>query len=415
MKQQNVYEIRRQKNLYFILPENYILEEKQKVSYDKTAIIICLYYPDTIGIYLEYIKRLPDDVPIYVVSSNETVLEKVKEFVDVGKKKNIFLLNKENRGRDISALLVASREVLLEYRYVCFVHDKSTKYDYLRQDIAFWVKNLWDNTLGSDCYVRNVIHLFEQNDDLGLLLPPEPIGEYKNDWFTNRWTSNFEMTLQLAKELHLNCNLDPEFPPIALGTVFWCRTDALKKMFQREWKYEDFDDEPLADDGTISHAIERILPYVAQDAGYDTGILMTDHYAAKLFGIVQDGMMKAYEVLQKELGVKNISEAGSYAERKEVIKKFCKTKTCVYIYGAGVNGKNCFRFLKSLDIVPEAFVVSQNTIGETEIEGIKVLELAEVESKPDIGIIIAVNPTLQEMIESNLKAAGFYEYLEFID
>lgn len=46
-------------------------------------------------------------------------------------------------------------------------------------------------------------------------------------------------------------------------------------------------DEPLPYDGTISHAIERIVGFVALDAGYKVGTIMNCQYAAKLNGIMQ--------------------------------------------------------------------------------------------------------------------------------
>ncbi|NBH19789.1 rhamnan synthesis protein F, partial [Clostridiaceae bacterium] len=70
---------------------------------------------------------------------------------------------------------------------------------------------------------------------------------------------HFELTQKLAKELNLHCNLSIDKSPITLGTVFWARSDALEKILKKEWKYEDFDEEPLKDDGTISHVIERII------------------------------------------------------------------------------------------------------------------------------------------------------------
>ncbi len=37
--------------------------------------------------------------------------------------------------------------------------------------------------------------------------------------------------------------------------------------------------EPLPQDGTISHAIERIYPFVAQSAGYPPAVVMSKSYA----------------------------------------------------------------------------------------------------------------------------------------
>lgn len=68
--------------------------------------------------------------------------------------------------------------------------------------------------------------------------------------------------------------------PIApFGSVFWFRVKALAPLFDHGWKHEDFPPEPLPQDGTISHAIERIYPFVAQGAGYYPAQAMSVDYA----------------------------------------------------------------------------------------------------------------------------------------
>ena len=47
----NVYEIREQKHLYYILPENLSFHIGQDLL-KETAVIVCLYYEDTIEKYL---------------------------------------------------------------------------------------------------------------------------------------------------------------------------------------------------------------------------------------------------------------------------------------------------------------------------------------------------------------------------
>lgn len=63
------------------------------------------------------------------------------------------------------------------------------------------------------------------------------------------------------------------------GSVFWFRVKALAPLFDHGWKHEDFPPEPLPQDGTISHAIERIYPFVAQGAGYYPAQAMSADYA----------------------------------------------------------------------------------------------------------------------------------------
>ena len=57
----------------------------------------------------------------------------------------------------------------------------------------------------------------------------------------------------------------PVFSP---GTMFYYRPAALKNLFQKPWTPEDFPPEPLPDRGTKAHAMERIVPYIAQANGF---------------------------------------------------------------------------------------------------------------------------------------------------
>ena len=65
-----------------------------------------------------------------------------------------------------------------------------------------------------------------------------------------------------------------------LGTMFWFRPKALKPLFDKDWDYKDFPPEPNKIDGTLLHAVERVYPFAAQQAGYYPAIGMTDKFAA---------------------------------------------------------------------------------------------------------------------------------------
>lgn len=68
-------------------------------------------------------------------------------------------------------------------------------------------------------------------------------------------------------------------PITAQGNCLWFRPHALSPIFNKDWKYTDFPQEPLSPDGTISHALERIYPFAAQQMGYYSGILMSASFA----------------------------------------------------------------------------------------------------------------------------------------
>ena len=383
----NVYDILHEKKLMYILPEQYTNEDSLSVpSQVSIAIGINLYYERTLERYMKYIDRVPSNIDVYIISSNMQIIEKLRDYVI--EHSNVHLIKKENRGRDISALLVTFRKIALQYRYICFVHDKKANFDYLNEDVEFWIQNLWDNTLKSAIYIKNVICLMEKQENLGLLVPPNPFGEYMDHWYANTWGKNFENTKKLAKELTLNCNLDKEKMPIALGNVFWCRTKALKKLLARDWKYEDFQDEPLPNDCTLSHAIERVLPYVAQDAGYDTGVISCIEYSEKLLLRLQKIVMKNFEVINSRFCVSNVRQLMNFERQEMILQVFFIKYKKVFLYGAGLYGKKFLGLLKGLHLEPTGFLVTAGHKSSDIYEGYPVFSLDELNVDDETGIII---------------------------
>ena len=59
----NVYDIKRLKNLNYILPLKQRLDRDAGIGkLGKVAVIVHLYYMDTVDFYLEYIEELPAEV-----------------------------------------------------------------------------------------------------------------------------------------------------------------------------------------------------------------------------------------------------------------------------------------------------------------------------------------------------------------
>ena len=317
--------------------------------------------------------------------------------------KNIQFIYKKNRGRDISALLVAARDILLSYDYICFVHDKKEKNMIRKNDTKKWIYSLWENMLSSKYYIQNIIYTFEKKDNIGILVPPHLISEKINQIYTNQWCNDYELTVKLSNELNLKCDIDKDKSPITLGTVFWARTIALKKLLNKKWKYEDFDEEPLADDGTISHAVERIFAFVAQDARYLTGWVMTDEFAAKYIDTMQDALKKAFKVLDENMGIKYVEETETYKAEQERLIKFINQNKRTYIYGAGGYGITCYKILKSADIKINGFIVTHLEKAIKTVNDLSVYQIDQLVLTEEDGIIVAVSEKYEKNILDYLE------------
>ena len=405
----NPYINRYENNLYYILSEDSSEYQISPELQRQTVIVMNLYYLDTLGRYLEYLNNIPDEIRIIVVSSVEELLEESKEYVRVKNIKNVEFVRKENRGRDLSAFLVVCREEILKYKYFCFVHDKKSGTEKLDAETDFWIENLWNNTLKNSKYIANVLQIFEKKSYIGLLVPPEPIGELRSHWFTNNWGKNYLIAKEMVEKLGIHCDMDPNIPVITLGTVFWGRTCALNKILNYAWKYDDFPKEPMPIDGTISHALERLLAFVAQDTGYETATIMCSSYAEKMMGLLQYNMFKMFSLLSNVAPVKNMKELSEVSR----IEKFYNRFNYIYLYGAGKVGKRCLQLMRRINCEPNGFIVSQKEGCKEEIEDIPIIGIEQLDVTDEVGIIVTVGDCYKEEIEKMIKSKGIKNYLFF--
>lgn len=408
----NLYDQRAKQHLYKILPKDrYIGKQSIEKALDKNAIIIVnLYYIADTDMYLQYLCNLPKTIDICIVTSNKSIYVRVNSEIKKNGWNNITILQKMNRGRDISALLVACRDMLPQYEYICFVHDKKEKFAAAKQDGDFWIENLWGNTVASKEYLANIFDEFDNRPQLGLLVPPEPAGMYQNAWYRSSWGSSFTQTKNLAKELGLNCPISIDKPPITLGTAFWCRYDALKKLFEKDWKYMNFPKEPLPLDGTISHAVERILGFVAQEAGYKTSIVMNDEYAAKLFALLQVNLQKIFGVLHQMKHIENFHEVNGVHNKMLKLLNIYEPYESIYLYGTGKVGMRFWAELECFGMKPKAFIETNCEEGK-KVNNIPVYSIDNVQLSDNDIVIISVGYKLRSEIQQELEKRKIANYI----
>jgi lipopolysaccharide biosynthesis protein len=104
-----------------------------------------------------------------------------------------------------------------------------------------------------------ILDRFAADKELGLVFPDDP-----NAW---GWTENKAVAADLAARLGLGPLPDRHFQ-FPIGTMFWARTAALRPLLALDWGWDAYPEEPLPYDGTLLHAIERLLPSIAVYSGY---------------------------------------------------------------------------------------------------------------------------------------------------
>ncbi|MDO4296822.1 MAG: rhamnan synthesis F family protein [bacterium] len=246
----------------------------------KIALIMHLYFPDLLEESLHYAMAMPESADVYITTNTEEKKLQIEKVFSSLKCHHLEVRVIENRGRDVSSILVGVKDVISQYEYACFVHDKKTAQISPGSVGESFAYKLFENTLHNQNFVYNVIETFEKNPRLGILSPPEPNHAHYYPILGCEWGGNYEITVETAKKLGLKGKIEKDKPPVApYGTFFWFRPAAFHRLYAQNWDYSDFPKEPNGIDGTLLHAIERLYSIVVQEEGYYPAVLMSDTFA----------------------------------------------------------------------------------------------------------------------------------------
>lgn len=326
IKRINLYDLIRQFNLnYVVTPQDEWIPKNKRY-----AIFAHLFYDDLFAYSVSMLLNVPPCFDIYISigdAEKRVTLEKELDSRNLGKRRSkitIYAFNE--KGRDLSALLVGFRENVLLYDVVCFIHDKkSNQMNYSTVGENF-NNHLWENMLKSREHIYKILDILESDKNLGLLCPPMV---YHSTYFhtaIDTWTICYEKTIEIAKQLGIHININKEKNPIALGSAFWFKTEALRQIFEYPFQYSDFPDEPMAVDGTVSHAIERIFPYVAQTVGFYSGNILIDEVMANQHIVYKETLTLIMREIDKFAGVDTASLESTIYSLRSIGMSYKKKK-----------------------------------------------------------------------------------------
>ncbi|MBQ3222103.1 MAG: rhamnan synthesis protein F [Clostridia bacterium] len=351
----NMWDIKQRMQLNYVLPRDV---EKPLKRQPKVALFMHIYYPEMIPELRGYADQTPEYADIYISTNTEekkALIEKGME--GIGRKCRVIVV--ENRGREYAGFFIGMRKYVSQYDYICIAHGKKSRYEkpYIIGDSFSY--HCFENTLSSRAYTNNVLATFEENPRLGLLVPPTPEHGMYYTTVGREWRGNFGLLQEKCKQWNIKAPMDASKPPVApLGGFFWFRTAALKKIFDVGFKYEDFPQEPCREiDGTIMHVIERIYPFVAQDAGYYSAWVLSDRYSAMRltadYKSIRDinemvfwvhGEGDRHAVLHRILQGVNLSGA----ENKDTVTTRYLVRTLIKRF---VGPKWCARYRRTMDAI----------------------------------------------------------------
>ncbi len=232
--------------------EDCILLNNKTWANGKIAVHVHMYYVDLTDEFVNYLKNIPYKFDLYISTKRKKDMPvmylKLRNITNADK---IVIKESKNSGRNFGPMFVLFGRDLKKYDYLLHIHTKKSLRAGFEQ--TGWRKYLLDGLLGSRELVMQYFDLMD-NHSVGLAYP----STYTDvRLFAYSWLLNYG----IAKKYFEKCGYEikEEYLNFSAGSMFWCKTDAIKQLFDLNLEWEDFGVEEGKDEGTIAHAFERIF------------------------------------------------------------------------------------------------------------------------------------------------------------
>ena len=225
----------------------------------RVALHLHLHYPELAGAFLDDLVEAKSTADLFVTTTSDEKSLEIAYALRKYRGGRVVMTVAPNRGRDIGPFLTQVGQHVRggEYDVVGHLHGKrslSTDPEMGNRWRDFLVKTL----LGGQSGMAGVLAPFARDRSLGLL--------FAEDRHVVGWSGNRAIAAELAARMRPQPTL-PEWPVFPIGTMFWARPAALEPLWQLGLEVADFPYEPTPYDGTVLHALERLLPSVCEAAG----------------------------------------------------------------------------------------------------------------------------------------------------
>jgi hypothetical protein len=226
------------------------------------GVFLHAYYPELCEEIFRYLNNIPDPCTVLISTDAAAKVELLQQTARRCLRHPTEIRVMPNRGRDIAPWLVGFADRMPEFEIGIHLHTK--KSPHTQSDLDTWRRYLFDGLVGSKETVE--AHL--------KVLSYERVGASLIDHFyplIRAGEINWGHDFQLVRDLLGLCKVEIsdltalEFPS---GSMFWFKPRALAPLLDLDLRFEMFEPENGAVDGSLAHAMERSFLYIVEAAGY---------------------------------------------------------------------------------------------------------------------------------------------------
>jgi len=253
-----------------------VIPANECISITNIAIHLHVFYLDVFEMYLNYFNNISINFDLFITTDTVEKENKIKTYIknSATEKHLKEIIITENRGRDILPWLNIS-DKLSKYVIAGHFHTKKT------MDLKEWTGITWQQDIFELMLIpiEKIINEFSKNPNLGIIIPEIPTMWHIKPYLENEDERNYFCSSLNELWKKSNCIKEINFSKLKTiimpyGNMFWYRSEALQSLFKMNLKSNDFAPEPLKNNLTIAHCIERLPVYYAWNNGFDYRIMV---------------------------------------------------------------------------------------------------------------------------------------------
>ena len=239
--------------------------------------------------------------PLDLIVTTDTLAKKaaieflLSKYINAPWSQRLEVIVVANLGRNVIPFLREGMNFLKSCTVALHLHTKRSPQ---HKDFgAYWLDTLLQDLIGNTRRVNAIISQFEENPNLGMVMPRSR-RLIRPD--TN-WGANFDIASMLVQSIWPSRKLDKMAPMVfPAGMMFWFKPKALEPLVGAPQALGSIPIEPILDDGTVLHAIERLITHCCEISGMDWALLNYANDSGLETDIVDNTNDKQISVWQPE-------------------------------------------------------------------------------------------------------------------
>jgi len=221
------------------------------------AVHVHFFYPEMLEEFAARLKAIPCPFDLFVSVpqklETQTITDRFSSVLPQAR--DVVVEQVPNRGRDIGPLIVQFGARLAQYEVIAHFHTKKSPHC---STLSGWCSHILDILLGpqdqGETTAASILHMLQT---WACVVFPEGQNRILQD--KSGWAGNYELAAHLLRT-YTDKDIS-EYPMVAFpqGGMFWARASCLREFLTLPLSFSDFPREPIPADGTLAHALERVL------------------------------------------------------------------------------------------------------------------------------------------------------------